>query len=95
LRLANNNPADDADNRFHGQLYRASLAPGQEVSRAQAAYVGILANWSLFCHDRAYLETREVRGKQGFQALHIAACFPGHNKERRFGGKHTGTKRFS
>src|SRR5918995_854923 len=93
LRLANNNPADNADNRFHGQLYRASLAPGQEVNRVPASYVGMPKNSSSFRHDWAYLEMPDTRGIKAFRHLHIAACFLGHNKERRFGGKHAGTKR--
>jgi hypothetical protein len=62
LRLANNNPADAADNRFHGLLYRASIRPGQEVSRTPASYVAILDYSSLFCHDCAYLERPDVWG---------------------------------
>ncbi|WP_429808341.1 hypothetical protein [Ensifer sp. B1-9] len=34
--LANNLPADNADNRFHAPTYRASPDFGQEVSRMQA-----------------------------------------------------------
>ncbi|WP_160168886.1 hypothetical protein [Sinorhizobium medicae] len=50
--LANNLPADNADNRFHGDPYRASLGGGQEVSHAQAKLVilqagghGFVAIW--------------------------------------------------
>jgi len=37
--LANNLPADNADNRFHGDPYRASLGAGQEESAMQAKVV--------------------------------------------------------
>jgi hypothetical protein len=37
--LANNLPADNADNRFHGAPYRASLGAGQEESAMQAKVV--------------------------------------------------------
>jgi hypothetical protein len=51
--LANNLPANNADNRFHGDPYRASHGVGQEVSRMQAK-VGVNARtrpW--ICHDLA------------------------------------------
>jgi hypothetical protein len=48
--LANNDPAD-ADDRFHGQRYRACKTCGQGVSEAQLRYVAILVKASLFCHD--------------------------------------------
>jgi hypothetical protein len=71
-------------------LYRASIGPGQEVSRAPASNVEIVDYSSLFCHDWAYLETPGRQGNQGFAHLHIKACFPRYNKQCRFGGKHTG-----
>jgi hypothetical protein len=39
--LANNLPANNADNRFHGDPYRASPGAGQEASHVQEK-VGIL-----------------------------------------------------
>jgi hypothetical protein len=39
--LANNVPANNADNRFHGDPYRASPGAGQEASHVQAKVVNL------------------------------------------------------
>jgi hypothetical protein len=79
---------------FMGSVIALRVRPVKRSRVARSSYVGMSENSPLFRHVWAYLETPHTRGNKAFRHLHIAACFLGHNKERRFGGQHTGTKRF-
>ncbi|WEX78461.1 hypothetical protein PYH37_003352 [Sinorhizobium numidicum] len=91
--LANNLPADNADNRFHGDPYRASYGAGQEASRMQAKVVILRRLRPWICHDLAIWD-RNMGKRFAMQPVLYRTVFPAKQGETPFSGTKPKTKRF-